>query len=37
MMPLRGADPFGDEFLALAAEYNEAGRPFHGVAARSTK
>ena len=37
MMPLRGADPFGDEFFALAAEYNEAGRPFHGVAARSTK
>jgi len=37
MMPLRGQDPFGDEFFALAAEYNEAGRPFHGVAARSTK
>lgn len=37
MMPLRGGDPFGDEFFELAAEYNEAGRPFHGVAARSTK
>ena len=37
MMPLRGGDPFGDEFFALAAEYTEAGRPFHGVAARSTK
>jgi len=37
MMPLRGGDPFGDEFFALAAEYNEAGRPFHGVAARSRK
>ena len=37
MMPLRGGDPFGDEFFALAAEYNEAGRPFHGVAARSSK
>jgi len=37
MMPLRGGDPFGDEFFALAAEYNEAGLPFHGVAARSRK
>lgn len=37
MMPLRGGDPFGDEFRALAAEYKEAGRPFHGVAARSRK
>ncbi len=37
MMPLRGGDPFGDEFRELAAEYNEAGRPFHGVAARSRK
>jgi len=37
MMPLRGGDPFGDEFFELAAEYNEAGRPFHGVAARSAK
>lgn len=37
MMPLRGGDPFGDEFFALAAEYQEAGRPFHGVAARSRK
>ncbi len=32
MMPLRGGDPFGDEFFELAAEYNAAGRPFHGVA-----
>lgn len=32
MLPLRGRDPFGDEFVALAAEYNAAGRPFHGVA-----
>jgi len=37
MMPLRGGDPFGDEFFKLAAEYQEAGRPFHGVAARSRK
>jgi hypothetical protein len=36
MMPLRGGNPFGDEFFELAAEYNAAGRPFHGVAARST-
>lgn len=35
MMPLRGGDPFGDEFFELAAEYEAAGRPFHGVAARS--
>lgn len=33
MMPLRGGDPFGDEFFALAAEFEAAGRPFHGVAA----
>jgi hypothetical protein len=32
MMPLRGGDPFGEEFFELAAEYNAAGRPFHGVA-----
>lgn len=36
MMPLRGGNPFGDEFFELAAEYNAAGRPFHGVAVRST-
>lgn len=33
MMPLRGSDPFGDEFFALAGEYIEAGQPYHGVAA----
>lgn len=32
MMPLRGQDPFGDEFFALAAEFAAAGRPYHGVA-----
>jgi hypothetical protein len=32
MMPLRGGDPFGDEFRELAAKYNAAGPPFHGVA-----
>lgn len=32
MMPLQGEDPFGDKFFELAAEFNAAGRPFHGVA-----
>ena len=32
MMPLRGEDPFGEKFFELAAEFNAAGRPFHGVA-----
>jgi hypothetical protein len=32
MMPLRGGDPFGEEFFALAAEFGAAGRPYHGVA-----
>lgn len=32
MMPLRGQDPFGEEFFELAAEFTEAGRPYHGVA-----
>ena len=30
-MPLRGGDPFGAEFFELVTEYNEAGRPYHGV------
>ncbi|MFT5202793.1 MAG: hypothetical protein ACI9C1_002188 [Candidatus Aldehydirespiratoraceae bacterium] len=33
MLPLRGGNPFGDEFFALSAEYDAAGRPFHGIAA----
>lgn len=30
-MPLRGGDPFGAEFFELVSEYNEAGRPYHGI------
>jgi hypothetical protein len=30
-MPLRGGDPFGAEFFELVTEYNEAGRPYHGI------
>ena len=30
-MPLRGGDPFGEEFFALLAQYQAAGSPFHGI------
>ena len=33
MLPLRGDDPFGQSFFDLAAEYEAAGSPYHGVAA----
>jgi hypothetical protein len=32
MLPLRGRDPFGQNYLDLAAEFNAAGRPYHGIA-----
>jgi len=30
-LPLRGGDPFGTEFFELLAEFDAAGRPYHGV------
>jgi len=30
-LPLRGGDPFGPEFFELLAEFEAAGRPYHGV------
>ncbi len=32
MLPLRGGDPFGQGYLDLAAEFEAAGRPYHGIA-----
>lgn len=29
--PLRGVNPFGDAFMEIYTEFNEAGRPYHGV------
>lgn len=31
-VPLLGGDPFGEPYRELAAEYQAAGRPFHGIA-----
>ncbi len=30
-MPLTGRDPFGEEFMALYAEWDAAGQPYHGA------
>ena len=30
-MPLRGGNPFGEEFFKLLEEYQAAGSPFHGI------
>ena len=31
MMPLRGQDPFGGNFMALYADWKANGSPYHGV------
>lgn len=31
MMPLRGQDPFGENFMTLFGEWREQGMPYHGV------
>ena len=31
MMPLRGQDPFGENFMTLFGEWKDAGQPYHGV------
>jgi hypothetical protein len=30
-MPLRGVDPFGEEFFSLYGAWEEAGSPYHGL------
>jgi hypothetical protein len=31
MMPLVGDDPFGEKFFEIYKEWDEAGRPYHGI------
>ncbi len=33
-MPLRGKNPFGEEFFELYKKYQEAGSPYHGIPRR---
>ena len=33
-MPLTGVDPFGEEFFTLYEQWQEGGRPFHGITRR---
>ena len=30
-MPLRGEDPFGENFMTMFGEWKDAGQPYHGV------
>ena len=34
-MPLRGQNPFGEEFFVLYEQWKAAGEPFHGISRRS--